>query len=356
MSVPTLEGVTARTVESDRLATRVLFSGPEDGTPVLFIHGNASSATYWEEIMLALPDGFRGIAPDLRGYGGADRSKKIDATRGLGDWSDDMLALLDALDIEQAHVVGHSLGGAVIWRLLMDAPQRILSATLVNPGSPYGFGGTKGVDGAPCYPDFAGSGGGVVNPEFPRLIEAGDRSTDNPQASPRVVMNSFYWKPPFVPEREEDLLSSLLSEHIGEDAYPGDFVPSENWPNVAPGVFGPINASSPKYLKPIANLYAIDPKPAILWVRGSDDQIVSDTSLFDFGMLGSLGLVPGWPGEDVFPPQPMVSQTRAVLERYAEAGGAFEEVVIADTGHTPYVEKPDEFNRVFHAHIGAYLT
>ena len=350
-AVPVLDGITAQTVATGRLATRVLSSGPDAGQPVLFIHGNASSATYWEEVMLALPDGYRALSPDLRGYGGADPAKKIDATRGTGDWADDLLALLDHLAIDQVHICGHSNGGGVVWRILMDYPERVLTATVIDPGSPYGFGGTKDVDGTPCYDDFAGSGGGVVNPDFPRLIAAGDRGTDNPQASPRVVMNSFYWKPPFVPTREEDLLSSLLSQHIGEESYPGDFVPSENWPNVAPGLWGPINAVSPKYAKDVRYLIEAKSKVPVLWVRGSDDQIVSDNSLFDFGTLGSLGAVPGWPGADIFPPQPMVSQTRAVLEKYAAAGGSYKEVVIDDTAHTPYIEKPDVFNAAFHAHI-----
>jgi pimeloyl-ACP methyl ester carboxylesterase len=71
--------------------------------------------------------------------------------------------------------------------------------------------------------------------------------------------------------------------------------------------------------------------------------IVSDTSFFDMGYLGKLGYVPGWPGEEVYPPQPMVGQTRYVLEQYTANGGSFEEVVITDAGHTPYVEKPEEF-------------
>jgi pimeloyl-ACP methyl ester carboxylesterase len=75
--------------------------------------------------------------------------------------------------------------------------------------------------------------------------------------------------------------------------------------------------------------------------------IVSDSSFFDFGTLGKLGYVPGWPGEEVYPPQPMVGQTRSLLEKYAAQGGSFEEVVIADTGHTPYVEKPEEFMKAF---------
>jgi len=347
----TLPGISVRRVVTPRLGTRVLFSGPENGIPVLFLHGNASSATYWEEIMLALPEGYRGIAPDQRGYGEADFSKKIDATRGMGDFSDDAVALLDALGIKAAHVVGHSLGGTVVIRLVMDAPERVLSATLVNPGSIYGFGGSKDNEGAPCYADFAGSGGGVVNPDFPKLMAAFDRSTDNPQASPRVVMNSFYWKPPFKPQREEDLLTSLLSQHVGPEDYPGDLTPSANWPNVAPGLWGPINATSPKYSGDVSKFFRINPKPRILWVRGSDDMIVSDSSFFDLGTLGSLGYVPGWPGKDIYPPQPMVSQTRTLLDKYAAVGGSYKEVVIADTGHTPYIEKPGEFNDAFHAFI-----
>jgi len=351
MNVPTLPGITAQTITTQRLATRVLMSNPESNIPVLLLHGNASSATFWEEVMLRLPTGYCGIAPDLRGYGGADPTQRIDATRGLGDWADDLLALLDHLNLERVHVVGHSLGGAVIWRMLMDYPERIITATLVNPGSPFGFGGTKDINGTPCYEDYAGSGGGIVNPEFARLMSIGDRGTDNPQASPRIVMNSFYWKPPFVPAREEDLLSSLMSEHVGPQQYPGDFVSSTNWPNAAPGVWGPINAVSPKYADDINRLYAANPKPPILWVRGSHDQIVSDQSLFDVGTLGALGAIPGWPGIDIYPSQPMVSQTRAVLERYAANGGSFREEVIEDTGHTPYIEKPEEFNTLLHAQL-----
>jgi len=257
---------------------------------------------------------------------------------------DDILGLLDVLAIDKAHLVGHSMGGTLVFNLIAAAPGRVLSGTVVNPGSPYGFGGSKGLDGTPCYADCAGSGGGVVNPDFPKLIAAGDRSSDNPQASPRVVMNSFYWKPPFVPAREEDLLSSLLTEKIGPDKYPGDLEPSPNWPNVAPGKFGPINAISPKYVgDSVARFLAAQPKPPMLWVRGDSDTIVSDNSFFDLGTLGKLGYVPGWPGEEVYPPQPMVGQTRHVLAQYTAQGGAYDEVVIADAGHTPFVEKPAEF-------------
>ena len=353
MAVPTLPSIQARHIPTARLNMHVLCSGPDDGEPVVFLHGNFSAAAYWEETMLALPASYRAIAPDLRGYGQTE-DLLIDATQGMGEWSDDLASLFAALDIDRAHLVGWSLGGGVLYRFLIDHADKVRSVTLVSPVSPYGFGGTKGVAGTPCYADYAGSGGGVVNPEFVRRIKAGDRSAEDPN-SPRNVINAFYYKAPFRAAREEAFLSAALLEKMGDDRYPGDFTPSANWPNVAPGQWGPINAGSPKYvLADVPKLINLPHKPPILWLRGSHDQIVADSSFFDFGTLGQLGFVPGWPGADVYPPQPMVSQTRHVLEQYAAQGGAYAEHVIADTGHSPHIEKPDDFNAIFHAFLAKW--
>ncbi len=56
-SIPTLPGIASQMVDTPRLRIHILTSGPADGTPVVFIHGNNSSATFWEETMLALPPG-----------------------------------------------------------------------------------------------------------------------------------------------------------------------------------------------------------------------------------------------------------------------------------------------------------
>lgn len=327
-------------VATPRLNQHVLTRG--SGTPVCFVHGNASSAVFWEDVMTRMPDGYACIAPDLRGFGDTE-DKEIDATRGFGDWADDLLALFTALGHDRVHVVAHSLGGGVVWRLIADAAWHVLSATQVAPVSPFGFGGTKDAIGTPCYADFAGSGGGVVSPEFARRISEGDRGSDGPGA-PRNVMNTYYVKPPFKCPNEELLLDGLLSERIGPTKYPGDLTPSSNWPNVAPGKLGPVNAMSPAHTGDmVTRLIGQSPKPPIMWVRGSHDQVVSDFSLFDMGTLGKLGAVPGWPGEDIYPPQPMDSQTRHVLNAYAALGGQFEEHTIEDTGHSPYLEKPQAF-------------
>ncbi|MGE5138954.1 MAG: alpha/beta fold hydrolase, partial [Rudaea sp.] len=157
--IPTLPGITSQMIETARLKIHVLLCGPFDGTPILLIHGNASSATYWEEIMLKLLPKFRAVAPDLRGYGDTE-DKLIDATRGFADWVQDLLSLKQTIGIERYHVVGHSMGGGLIFSLTAADAPNMISATLVDPASPYGFGGTKDLDGTPCWPDFAGSGGG----------------------------------------------------------------------------------------------------------------------------------------------------------------------------------------------------
>jgi hypothetical protein len=345
MSIPVI--TQSRTITTSRLTTRVLFSGPGDGVPVIFVHGNLSAATWWEETMLRLPAGYRAIAPDLRSYGESDPAAKVDATRGMGDLSDDIAALMDALSIPAAHMAGHSLGGGVLWQFLADHPSRVLSLTQVCPSSPYGFGGSK-ADGTPCFADGAGSGASAVNPAFAGLLAAGDRGEDTP-FHPRNILNTYVWKPPFVPARFEDILTSALAQHTGPQDYPGDIVPSANWPTVAAGTSGPINA--------MARIHQADPlaftkvraKPPVLWLSGADDTVVSDTSLFDLGFLGSVGAVPGWPGADIYPPQPMIAQTRAALDAYKAAGGTYKEEVFADCGHSPYLEKPSAFDAAFHA-------
>jgi pimeloyl-ACP methyl ester carboxylesterase len=337
----------SRIVRTSRLAFHVWVAGDPKSPPVVLVHGNVSSAVFYDRIQAELGERFFVIAPDLRGYGQSE-AKPVDASRGMGDYADDLVSLLvdGPLGIPgdaKLHLLGWSAGANVIMQLAIDHPERVASLVLINPGSPFGFGGTKGEHGEPCYPDFAGSGGGTANPQFVERLVAKDRSAELP-VSPRNVMNAFYWKPPFrpEPEREDRFVEAMLQTAIGEHHYPGDMTTSPNWPGVAPGTGGMNNALSPKHLDQSA-LARIDPKPPILWVRGADDQIVSDRSMFDFGVLGELGVVPGWPGAEQFPAQPMVAQTRAVLERYAAGGGVYREVVIEDAGHGPHIEKHDEF-------------
>jgi pimeloyl-ACP methyl ester carboxylesterase len=335
-----LDGIGSEMITTPRGSFHLLRAGRANGVPVIFVHGNVSSSTFWEETMLALPDGFAAMAPDLRGYGETERLP-VDATRGLRDFSDDLYSLSQAMGVQSFHLVGHSMGGAVAMQYAIDHPQQLRSLTLVAPGSPYGFGGTRDIYGTPTWPDYAGSGGGLVNPEVLTRLAIGDRGEVG-NFAPRQLLRLVYVKPPFRSPREDALVEGMVQTSTAADHYSRDMLPSINWPGIAPGTRGVNNALSPKYCN-LAPLATISPKPPILWIRGADDRIVSDNAISDPGTLGAMGALPGWPGIDTYPPQPMIGQTRLVLERYKENGGSYEEVVIPDTGHMPYLEAPKAF-------------
>ena len=320
------------------------------GEFVLFIHGNGSDSVFWTQTMKALPIKFTAIAPDLRGYGNTE-PVPANAVKSYGDFVHDILGLLQELKIDSYHLVAHSLGGGVAWELLIKDASRIKSLTQVNPASPFGFGGTKDEKGTLTYADAAGSGGGTINPDFVKLIQQGDRTVDH-EASPRNIMNAFYWEPPYVPENIDELLEGLLRIQTGDQFYPGDFIVSENFPFVAPGKNGPINAASPlSKAEILERLSSIENGPKILWIRGGKDKIVSNESLFDSACLGKMGAIPNYPGEAICPPQPMIEQTRYCLDAYAGNGNTYRELVFEDSGHTPYMEESERFTNELLKHL-----
>ena len=337
-TVQLLPGITQKKVKTDRLEVAYLEAGT-GSIPIVLVHGNLSSSLFFQALMqdLSANGRYKIYAIDMRGYGESE-VLAVDATRGVQDYSDDLDAFARALYLNSYHLLGWSLGGNVVMQYAIDYPDTLRSLTLQATSSPFGFGGTKDAQGTPTWPDFAGSGGGTVNTDFVRLLAEGDRGDS--QFSPRTIMNTFYFKPPFkpAPDHEEMYLTSLLMTRVTPGNYPGDITSSNNWPNVAPGTKGAINGLSPKYLNQ-SDFASISHKMPVLWIHGTDDQVVSDTSLFDFGFLGQIGAVPGWPGAEVYPPQPMKTQVRTVLERYKVNGGEYQEVQLADCGHSPHIEK-----------------
>lgn len=345
------DGISARLVETDRLGVNVLERVGDDPatTPdhtVVFVHGTVSSSLFWQEIMQDLPSDLRVLAVDLRGFGRTEHSP-IDATRGVRDFSDDLFATLQALGIPEAHLVGWSMGGGVVMQYALDHPVR--SLTLQAPVSPYGFGGTRR-DGSRLNDDDAGTGAGGANPDFVQRLIDHDTTADAP-TSPRSVFRSGYVAPGYTSEHEDVWVESMLTTSTAGGNYPGDTVTTATWPGFAPGTIGVLNTLAPKYFD-VSGIVDLDPQPPILWIHGTADAIVSDASFYDLNHLGALGVVPGWPGADVAPAQPMVSQTRDVLAAYAEKGGEVTEVAVEGAGHSVHLERPAQFRRALLTHIG----
>src|ERR1700704_3006059 len=139
-----LPGISAERVPTSRLTVNTLaVAGRQDGDgpAVLFVHGNVSSSLFWQPMMLALPEPYRPLAIDLRGFGGTD-DEPIDATRGMRDFSDDLAAAIEALGLDTVHLVGWSMGGGVVLQYLVDRPgtHRVASLTLEAPVSPFRCG------------------------------------------------------------------------------------------------------------------------------------------------------------------------------------------------------------------------
>lgn len=104
------------------------------GQPLLLLHGWPEFWLTWEPVMVQLADRFTLYAPDLRGFGD---SSKPDGPHGPDQHAADMLALMDALDIEQAGIVGHDVGGGLMQPMARAAPERIAGLfffDFVHPG------------------------------------------------------------------------------------------------------------------------------------------------------------------------------------------------------------------------------
>ncbi|MDX1383446.1 MAG: alpha/beta fold hydrolase, partial [Thermoanaerobaculia bacterium] len=105
------------------------------GEPIVLVHGfTASIEANWElpGFIDALDDEFKIVALDARGHGRSDKPHEASA---YGDaMGDDVIRLLDHLGIEQAHIVGYSMGGFLTLDLVTRHPERFLTATIGGAG------------------------------------------------------------------------------------------------------------------------------------------------------------------------------------------------------------------------------
>jgi len=97
---------------------------------VLFVHAFPLHAGMWEPTLGALPDGWRGIAPDLRGFGQStvppgDKHRII-------DFAGDMIDLLDRLEVSSAIIVGCSMGGYTLFEMIHTAQNYVAGAVMVS--------------------------------------------------------------------------------------------------------------------------------------------------------------------------------------------------------------------------------
>jgi pimeloyl-ACP methyl ester carboxylesterase len=125
--------ITPTNVTVDGVHSPVLQAGdPESSEAVVFVHGNPGPAEDWRSLLEATGEFARGVAPDMPGYGNADKPPDFDYT--VQGYAKHLGGALDQLGVRRAHLVGHDFGGP--WMLVWAAqhPDAVASVTLINTG------------------------------------------------------------------------------------------------------------------------------------------------------------------------------------------------------------------------------
>src|SRR5437867_3307479 len=99
------------------------------GEPVILLHGLMNSSRYFDRLIPDLATDFRVIAPHLRGMGRSEHVAQLPPAA----WASDVVALMDELGLEDAHVYGVSLGGTIAMRLAIELPARVRTLTIDSP-------------------------------------------------------------------------------------------------------------------------------------------------------------------------------------------------------------------------------
>ncbi|WP_431233313.1 alpha/beta fold hydrolase [Mycolicibacterium psychrotolerans] len=130
--------IETRRLTADGIATSVLVGGSgEPGEAVVFVHGNPDAGTDWMPLMTRIADFATVVAPDLPGFGSADKGAGLDYS--IEGYARFVHGVITALDIERVHLVAHDFGGPFALTWAAEHPERVASVTLINTGVLIGY-------------------------------------------------------------------------------------------------------------------------------------------------------------------------------------------------------------------------
>ena len=121
----------------DNDGTRIAYQVCGQGEPLVLIHGWSNEGRYWDEfgyVSELLGEEFQVVLPDLRGHGDSDTPLNSDYSDAA--FASDVIAVLDDLSIDSAHLFGYSLGGWVVFELAATFPSRTKSV-IAGGAHPY---------------------------------------------------------------------------------------------------------------------------------------------------------------------------------------------------------------------------
>jgi pimeloyl-ACP methyl ester carboxylesterase len=127
------------TVATNGVTLHVVESGPEDGPPVILLHGFPEAWLCWRrQIGPLAAAGYRVIVPDQRGYNTSEKPLRI-AAYVLDELAADVLGLITHTGHDRAALVGHDWGGIVAWRVAIRHAGRVDRLAIVNAPHPWAF-------------------------------------------------------------------------------------------------------------------------------------------------------------------------------------------------------------------------
>ena len=169
-------------LEGGPLASHTLLCGDPSKPAAILLHGagpGASAASNWTRCMPDLAEDYYVIAPDLIGFGQSEVPDELPGhiSGWIGKRVTQIIAILDELDIEKAHMLGNSMGGALAFHLTMEEPDRFDQVAIM------------GAIGAPM----------TTTTDMRRLLNFYNDPRINRY---REMMHSFVYDPSLVPELE----------------------------------------------------------------------------------------------------------------------------------------------------------
>ncbi|MEY2476845.1 MAG: hypothetical protein QOG87_2160 [Actinomycetota bacterium] len=184
--------------------------GPADGEVVVLLHGFPQTSASWDDVAALLANaGYRTLTPDQRGYSPGARPRGRRAYRGA-ELAGDVIGLLDAGDVERAHVVGHDWGGAVAWYVAMSYPDRVRTLTSLSTPHPAAFARSLFTTSQLLHSWY------MFVFQLPWLPEAAARPARNPQRFADALADQG------VPADKARAYAELLAQ-------PGAFTAAVNW-------------------------------------------------------------------------------------------------------------------------------
>ena len=133
----TIECVDAALPHGITLSCRA--AGPLDAPRLLFVHGFPEAAFVWDEVMLALADRYRCIAPNLRGYERSSAPAEVEAYRAKHLMADLAALIAQTGQGPLAALIAHDWGGAVAWNLAVQRPELMQRLVIINSPHPGTF-------------------------------------------------------------------------------------------------------------------------------------------------------------------------------------------------------------------------